>query len=235
MTPWETCMQGYGGDKIFRDFIDETCTRTPWIKLSCSFVTSVTMVTMLHKKSHGSCTYVVTIFEVRSREKYFLATPYFKYYLKQGVVFYDSLPQIIIIDNVDARALFLCPIKRRYIRSSLYPQTWANALEATVWLHVLQYTSTQEVQPGTWSSKTICYNFVWTNSSTVKCSLTITYIAHSHLTMMNLQLHSLSPDTQTEGLLMCFTLASSTLMEILTAIHPALTSEIWSPSVAREE
>ena len=26
VTPWETCMQGYGGDKIFRNFIDETCT-----------------------------------------------------------------------------------------------------------------------------------------------------------------------------------------------------------------
>ena len=26
VTPWETCMQVYGGDKIFRNFIDETCT-----------------------------------------------------------------------------------------------------------------------------------------------------------------------------------------------------------------
>ena len=25
VTPWKICMQGYGGDKIFRNFIDETC------------------------------------------------------------------------------------------------------------------------------------------------------------------------------------------------------------------
>ena len=38
VTPWETCMQGYGGDKIFRNFIDKIGTHR--LKFSFSMVCS---------------------------------------------------------------------------------------------------------------------------------------------------------------------------------------------------